>query len=168
MKHKRFTALLLAVALLAGVASAAPFTASAAPAQEQTAANSGTTGDCTWTLDGTVLTISGSGAMGNFSSTLGIHLKWGTNITKVIIEDGVTYIGKYAFSGCSKLKTVIIPDSVTSIAANAFSNCANAVIYAEPDSYAATYAADKGISFQPVSGTTGECTWRLDDTVLAA
>ena len=29
---------------------------------------SGTTGDCTWTLDGTVLTISGNGAMANYNS----------------------------------------------------------------------------------------------------
>lgn len=28
-------------------------------------ATSGTTGDCTWTLDGTVLTISGNGNMGS-------------------------------------------------------------------------------------------------------
>ena len=30
------------------------------------AATTGTTGDCTWSLDGTVLTISGNGAMGNY------------------------------------------------------------------------------------------------------
>lgn len=28
---------------------------------------SGTTGDCTWTLDGTVLTISGNGEMGDYN-----------------------------------------------------------------------------------------------------
>ena len=33
------------------------------------AATSGTTGDCTWVLDGTHLTISGNGAMGDYSET---------------------------------------------------------------------------------------------------
>ena len=96
MKYKRFTALLLTAALLAGMTSAVPFTASAAQAQEQTAANSGTTGDCTWTLNGTVLTISGSGAMAD--TALGDNAPWGKEITSVTVGDGVTHIGNNAIS----------------------------------------------------------------------
>jgi len=80
------------------------------------AATSGTTGDCTWTLEGTLLTISGNGAMGD-------NAPWGTSITNVIIEDGVTSIGNDAFYNCSSLTSITIPDSVTSIGAVAFSNC---------------------------------------------
>ncbi|MBR4868539.1 MAG: leucine-rich repeat protein, partial [Clostridia bacterium] len=82
----------------------------------------GTTGDCTWTLEGAVLTISGSGAMGTYSSTT--LPEWGTDITEVIIENGVTSIGAYAFKNCASLTTVSIGDSVTTIASEAFRGCA--------------------------------------------
>ncbi len=46
-------------------------------------------------------------------------------ITDLIIPDGVTKIGNYAFYGCSGLTAVTIPSSVTSIGNNSFSNCTN-------------------------------------------
>ena len=84
------------------------------------AATSGTTGDCTWTLDGTHLTISGNGAMGNHYTQ---DRPWDDTITSVTIEDGVTEIGWCAFFGCSSLKEVAIADSVTEIGLWAFMNC---------------------------------------------
>ena len=36
----------------------------------------------------------------------------------VVVPEGVTQIGVYAFKGCSELKEVTIPDGVTSIGAN--------------------------------------------------
>ena len=84
----------------------------------------GTTGDCTWTLDGTVLTISGNGAMEDYGYWSDVA-PWGTSITKVVIEDGVTNIGEYAFFDCSSLTSVNIPDSVTSICDGAFDSCSN-------------------------------------------
>jgi len=86
-------------------------------------AASGTTGDYTWTLDGTELTISGKGNMYDYSyySTL----PWGASITKVTIESGVTTIGNHAFCGCSSLTSITIPDSVTSIVDYAFCNCSS-------------------------------------------
>ena len=44
-------------------------------------------------------------------------------IKKVIIENGVTSIGDYAFSDCSGLTSVTIPNSVTSIGSSAFFDC---------------------------------------------
>jgi len=91
---------------------------------------SGTTGDCTWTLsDDGVLTISGNGATGDYSytySSQGTYITtapWGANINSVVIEDGVTSIGDYAFTGCTGLMSIEIPDSVTSINFCAFSGC---------------------------------------------
>ena len=83
------------------------------------AVTGGTTGSCTWeSVDGT-LTIRGKGAMGDYN----IGTPWGSFIEHVIIEDGVTGIGKQAFYGCKSLTSVIIPNSVTSIGSSAFSGC---------------------------------------------
>ena len=93
--------------------------------------DSGTCGDgVTYTFvesTGT-LTISktgdGTGAMKNYS-TLEI-LPWNTNrdiIQTVIIEPGITSIGKNAFYTCKSLSSVVIPESVTSIGDNAFYWC---------------------------------------------
>ena len=89
--------------------------------------DSGTTGDCTWRLDGTTLTISGNGAMADEDL-------WPYLLTEVIIEPGVTSIGAYTFSYCDKLKMVTIPDSVTSIGKHAFSGCSNLTNITIPDS----------------------------------
>ena len=49
----------------------------------------------------------------------------GTLITDLVIPEGVTRIGRYAFSGCSSLTSITIPDSVTSIGPSAFEGCSS-------------------------------------------
>ena len=44
---------------------------------------------------------------------------------EIVIPEGVTYIGSYAFSGCSSLTSIIIPEGVTSIGSFAFSGCSS-------------------------------------------
>lgn len=101
------------------------------------AATTGTTGDCTWTLDGTHLTISGEGAMGDYNYApyyASSRAPWGTSITSITIEEGVTTIGNYVFYCCSNLTSVTIPNSVTSIGKCAFSDCENLTSMNIPDS----------------------------------
>ena len=81
----------------------------------------GTTGECTWELDGTVLTISGKGKMDNYDYSRPSR-PWDNKITEVRIEDGVTSIGDAAFYYCYCLRSVVIPDSVTRIGTRAFTN----------------------------------------------
>ncbi|MDD6270549.1 MAG: leucine-rich repeat protein [Ruminococcus sp.] len=66
---------------------------------------SGITGECTWTLDSDgVLTISGNGKMKDYD----YYEKnpWGTLITKAIIENGVTSIGRGVFFDCTSLEEI--------------------------------------------------------------
>ena len=86
------------------------------------AATSGTTGECTWSLDGTVLTISGNGKTGSYNNSRYDH-PWGTDITEVIIEPGVTKLGDQIFSYCKKLKKVSISNTVEIIGEYTFSDC---------------------------------------------
>ena len=93
---------------------------------------SGTTGDCTWTLDGTKLTISGNGAIADYDSSK--PSPWERSITEVIIENGVTSIGHYAFRYCTSLTSITIPNSVTSIGRYAFWECTSLTSITIPDS----------------------------------
>ena len=69
--------------------------------------------------DGKTLVIMGRGSMNNYNSG---ERPW-TSIKRVVIANGITSIGTYAFSGCTSLEEVTIPESVTSIGNYAFRNC---------------------------------------------
>ena len=77
------------------------------------------------TLDASgTLTISGKGAMQDFASDAAPWSSVKDNITALVIQSGVTYIGMYAFDGCSSIKgTLNIPSTVTSIGYSAFGHC---------------------------------------------
>ena len=90
----------------------------------------------TWSLscDGT-LTISGSGAMADWSSSDKVPwYSYRSSITTVNIRDGVTSIGNRAFIECTALTSVTIPNSVTSINNNAFFSCSALANIAIPNS----------------------------------
>lgn len=82
--------------------------------------DSGTFGGCAWECDGNVLIISGKGAMSNFDR---VSAPWGKNITEVVIEEGVTTVGQFAFADCKKLVSVSLPESLQIIRGNAFDGC---------------------------------------------
>lgn len=125
-------------------------------------------GDCgasgdkvTWILyDDGELVISGSGEMHNYIGYETYNIPWysyESYIKKIVVGDGVTSIGNYAFDNfdsltsvtigdsvttigngafrsCGSLTSVTIPNSVTSIGASAFSSCTGLTSVAIPDS----------------------------------
>lgn len=100
-------------------------------------ADSGTCGDKVyWTFDSAtgVLTISGSGAMTDYTGATYSPFEENSAITKIIIEDGVTSIGDTVFIGCDSLTKVEIPSSVTRIGESAFQACDSLTEVEIPDS----------------------------------
>lgn len=82
-------------------------------------------GNLQWTLTKAgILTISGNGAIPNYSPNDGIIPSWNAYIdvvNTINIEDGVTAIGDYAFYQ-SKALSAYLPDGITSIGQSAFRN----------------------------------------------
>lgn len=87
------------------------------------AQNSGTTSDgLSWEIENGVLTISGTGAMSDYSTS--DKAPWsGESFTSVVIEDGVGTIGNFAFYGANTLVSIKIPASVAYIGTQAFDRC---------------------------------------------
>lgn len=98
-------------------------------------ANSVAFGSCgdnlTWDIGADrTLTISGIGAMVDYEYTTDDNgdrhttAPWyGYSPTKLVIEDGVTYIGHYAFLGCGLTGSVTIPETVTGLGWESFGLC---------------------------------------------
>jgi hypothetical protein len=90
-----------------------------------------TSGSCganaTWSYSEGIMTISGSGAMTDYSSTM-TDIPWiayQESITRVVIGDEITHVGDWAFQGCTALNSVTIGENVTSIGNGSFDNCTN-------------------------------------------
>ncbi len=75
----------------------------------------------TWDLDDAgTLTISGKGAMSDYSS----NCPWtGSSVRSVVIDSGVTGIGNRAFYGCTGLSEITVPVGVKKIGSEAFFGC---------------------------------------------
>ena len=75
----------------------------------------GTTGHTAYTL-----TITGSGAMTDYTYS---SMPWYSNqqsVTRLVLPDGLTHVGNYAFNTCNNVRSVTLPASVTSIGESAF------------------------------------------------
>lgn len=120
-KIKQILSVALAVIMLIGIAPATGINLI-----PSASAVSGTCGEnVTYDYDEAtaVLTISGSGAMTNY---LYYNSPWTSHrdeIKKIIIGDGITGIGDYAFFGCHVAESVTIPDGVVRIGKFAFDDC---------------------------------------------
>ncbi|MCQ2070310.1 MAG: leucine-rich repeat protein [archaeon] len=86
----------------------------------------GTVDGLVWDLDlvDGQLTIDGDGDLASQTKASKFpYYKFRNDIRTVVIGDGVTYIGTYAFDKYTNLETVLIGDGVTAISKNAFRNC---------------------------------------------
>ena len=91
---------------------------------DDSSAESGNCGDnAKWELNSGVLTISGTGEINRYYS--GSYEPYIGSIKMVAIEEGITYIGSFAFNGGSSIDCVMIPGTVTDIGNDEFKNCSS-------------------------------------------
>lgn len=94
----------------------------------------------TWSLVEGMLTISGTGSMYDFNFVLSpvfsCESPWfgyAGSITSVVVDAGVTSIGRCAFFGLSNLTSVSLPDTVTALGAYSFEGCTALTDLSLPD-----------------------------------
>lgn len=100
----------------------------------------------TWGFKDGVLTVSGNGPMQSTHS--GNYYPWADyhdEITKIVVEPGITSVPDYAFEYCEKAETIILPETLTKLSVQAFNDCGSLnnllipsslwLIYAMPNSF---------------------------------
>lgn len=93
----------------------------------------GTDSSLHWVLDDSgMLTITGTGDMPDFLPDDAPWSGYKIAIRKVVIGEGVTSIGRYAFERCNILAEAELPDGLTSIGDGAFQWCSELVLIELP------------------------------------
>ena len=125
--------------------------------------------DLTWVLADGTLFIRGTGPMEDYAG-YGVTpwVAYRNSITSVVMENGVTGVGKYSFGGLPALENVTIPDSVTDIGDHAFYKCTKLQGIRIPDSVQTVgpYAFDTCTGMKTVhigSGVTSIGTYTFYD-----
>ena len=87
--------------------------------------DSGTCGDLQWLLsDENILTISGQGRIPDYSGTnLAPWYAYHKQIKGLVLEEGVTAIGSFAFYDCSALTEVQFPKTLQQVGKSSFAYC---------------------------------------------
>lgn len=116
---KKSGGLFLAIILVMNLASVI---ACAAPEENGTCGK-----DLTWTFDSgsRTLTISGTGEMDDYDWGESPWFEAGLDcsVQKIVVSDGVTDLGAYAFAGLVNAENVSLPEGLVSIGECAFSEC---------------------------------------------
>lgn len=103
--------------------------------------NSATSGSCgdnvTWSYDANscTLTISGSGDMEDYDATYDRDdetyynptYPWPSSVAKLVVKDGVTRLGSFAFYKCTSLVKVSLPESIGAFGSYCFAECSQLI-----------------------------------------
>ena len=85
--------------------------------------HTGTTGDCTYTLntEDSTLVISGNGAMADYTAySLVPYYSYASYVKSIVVESGVTTIGDYAFYGMTASTSISLSEGILTIGNYAF------------------------------------------------
>ena len=103
--------------------------------------NSATSGSCgdnvAWSYDANscTLTISGSGDMEDYDATYDRDdetyynptYPWPSSVAKLVVKDGVTRLGSFAFYKCTSLVEVSLPESIGAFGSYCFAECSQLI-----------------------------------------
>ena len=95
----------------------------------------------TWTLgtDGR-LTIDGSGQIRDYSETDPAPWK-GAAVKELVISEGVTAVGAYAFTDCTEIASVQLPSTLTTLGERCFAGCISLTSVELPQALTAMYGS---------------------------
>ena len=129
-----FLALAMILSLIPGTVFAGEGTGDTPASLSDTIVDSGTFGEdgdnLTWSLSSNgTLTINGTGGMGYQTP----WMSYRDSIKSLVVEEGVTTVGRSAFSGCDQLTSATLPTSLTEIGQSAFLGCFNLEKICLPD-----------------------------------
>ena len=82
-----------------------------------------------------------------------VDTPWEDNkVSRIVVEDGVTSIGNFAFAFCPGLKEISLPETVTSIGDSVFDGSENLeVIYVAEGSFAEAYCINNELPYAVLS-----------------
>lgn len=125
-----------------------------------------------WSIDSAgTLTIVGYGEMPDYDDVRPPWYSQAASIRKIVVQEGITElgdwafadctelqsvslpqntlreIGEYVFNGCAKLTALYVPPSVRDIDDEAFLGAANLTLYGEDGSYVQLFAERRGLAF---------------------
>lgn len=137
---KRICSLVLVLTLVLSCFSSLSITASAV-------SGGALSSNITWELDADgVLTVSGNGAMPEFSEDEPSPFSSLSGVKRVVLSEGITSVGSYTFFGCAELKLVNLPSSITEIGLAAFLGC-SLLKTISVDENNMFFSADNGVLF---------------------
>ena len=121
-------------------------------------------GDCTVTLNNGTLTVSGKGAMADYTQS--DKRPWDGNrndITSVVVESGVTSVGMAAFFYCTAMTSVTLPEGLTAINGMTFCDCSSLTSITIPSTVTSigqgAFGSCSAISDVNLYANPGNLTW---------
>lgn len=70
-----------------------------------------------------------------------------TDLKTLSLPEGLLSIGSHAFTGCKNLTSIHLPSSIIKIESSAFSDCEQLTVMVERDTYVAAFCRDNGINY---------------------
>ena len=126
-----------------------------------------------WAYENGVLTVTGKGKIKNFSANTAPWAGLSQSVTKVVIGEGITYVGSAAFYGFTALEDVELPTTLTAIGNYAFYGCSALTGITIPENvieigaYAFRRSAVNSASFAIYYGwSAGDNKFAIDELVM--
>lgn len=122
--------------------------------------------DLVWSLDGSTLTVTGSGEM--YDCTGGAPWEDDKDrIASVVFSGNVTYVGAEAFKGCENLESVDFGSAMYAIGVDAFRDCTSLTAISLPATFRRFYEScfqgcsnlEKIYCAGPMPNFRGNCLW---------